>query len=229
METLKAVIEFFRELPPLIFITVAVLLLMILALLVFGRATPASASSGPRLEWRDNSKKPAPPGELFTSAEREIAISGVTCFRTLDMHRDLILQALNAKKSVCFLLPHPDGQALKLLQTIETFEQLPALLRQSLDLIKSLGLPKFPNFSVRYFHDEFPPFTGFMLDGDIQNATNPDRRATSMLRIQLRGMRSLQHSGLIIVCPWPDIAFDYYAADMRKQWSIARPDPALTQ
>ncbi len=175
------------------------------------------------IENRNDRGLALPPEQFYDMAKHEIVITGVSTYRTFDQDIDLLHRILKAGKRLCILILHPDAEDVKLLSRPE-FEDRDIRFEvvYVVSIAKRLS-QQYPDFHIR-FMEKLPPFTGVMIDGDIEPAGEPlDQEG--QIRVQPRAAYKSQHQGMIVqlkklvgVYTGP---FDYFAQDMREQWRHA--------
>jgi hypothetical protein len=185
------------------------------------------------VEYRNLPELRLPPREFFTSAKKEIVISGFSLHNTFLEYIQVIVDLLNERKKVYVMILHPESPILSKLQEVEQ-RGIKGDIQATLDTIKVKNLSQHPDFKIRFFQD-LPLFTGVMVDGDI---TAPEGAKKEDQQGQIRVRPNLRHTpnsrGLVIQFKKPGKAsgsqsgpFDDFANDFRHQWAEAQEDPSL--
>ena len=104
-------------------------------------------------------------------------------------------------------------------------------INRSIQKIIELKLTKSQNFKIRYL-PFMPPYTGIMIDGDVEASVRAPHDGLGFMRIQPSARHVSQHNAPIAQFhklpngSAPSI-FDMYAADIRKMWTDnARDTPS---
>jgi len=182
------------------------------------------------VENRDDETAALPPDKFFSLAQSQVAISGISLLRTFDQKRELIKTCLDNSKAVYVILIHPDSIAVRELRE-RNKEDVRSEIMQSIDNMKQTGLIAYPGFHVR-FTDDIPPFTGVLIDGDIEPIGQNPNDKNGQIRIQTGTKFQTQHKGLVLQLKNSSelkkgACFEYFASDMRQQWRSAKSDPRL--
>jgi len=171
-----------------------------------------------------------PPDAFFGAARKEILISAATAHATLNGFAELLKSKAEAGTSVNFLLLHPVRGKPELGRWSRRegnhFIDMVAESRRVINLVADEGYHK--RFHFR-FVDTLAPFTAIMIDGDVARIRNP-KDSEAQLRIHPSSKYSFGSKGGLVIQlakgPTPS-AFDYYAADLRKQWAEGKRDQGL--
>jgi hypothetical protein len=183
------------------------------------------------VEDRQNDQNPLPPPEFYALAKKEIAISGVSAFRTFDQHFQILQRALDSGKRLYVLIVAPDSPALPGLIHAHLEIDIPRQIGEVINRIIRTKLVNYPNFQIRFLQD-VPPFTGNMIDGDLSPSSTIPDDAEGHIRVQPTTKYQTRHSGMIFQfarIPGGG-GFDLFAADFRDQWAndgSNRPDLVL--
>ena len=185
------------------------------------------------IEYRDLHDLSLPPLEFFTAAEREICISGLSLHNTFLQNIGEIQAILKDGKRIYVMILHPESPALPKLQEIEE-RGIKGDIQATIDTIQLSKLCSDPLFKIRFFQD-IPRFLGIMIDGDVtapENAKKEDGKG--QIRVKPYLQNTPNNRGLIIqlkkikTTPMnPNVPFDDFAKDLRKQWLDAKEDPSL--
>jgi hypothetical protein len=172
---------------------------------------------------RDNETTAVPPLGFIKSAGHEVVITGVTAMRTLDQHRQTLVQLLNGGRHVYLAILHPRSPSL---DQITKNEAVPVRehINASLMTVKKLGLHEHLGFHLRFFM-EMPPFTGIMIDGDVAHTGESPSDSAGQLRVQPRTLHASQQHGIILHFRKQSQGrkkggFDFFAGDLRRQWRL---------
>lgn len=175
------------------------------------------------LENREDPTTSAPPERVFDLPEKEIVITGLSCYRTFDVHLDKVKQLLSRNINVYIMIVDPDSEDMPNI-TKRQGVNIRNDIMQTINKIKAHSLAQSPLFHIRYFQ-RMPPFTGILIDGDI---LAHDRVADDMrgsLRIQPATEFTPHQKGLIfsfVKTAGKKLGgFDLYAKDLRSQWHYA--------
>ncbi|MDH6136708.1 hypothetical protein P3T37_006139 [Kitasatospora sp. MAA4] len=173
------------------------------------------------IELRTEAGAPTlPPTQFYNRAQREIAISCVSCHSTLVQHVDVIEDVLAAGREFYVLLLSPDSEELPRINQREA-HSVRGDIQTVIDTVKIHGLHKRPGFSMR-FAPRLPPFTAVMIDGDLSPTGDRPADAGAEIRVQPGVVHGTQHQGPVLqLVKSKKGAFDYFAADFRKQWESA--------
>ena len=171
-----------------------------------------------------------PPKGFLEAAKREVLISAATAHATLHEYADLLKSKADAGISVCFLLLHPvkGKPELKRWSRLDDshFKNMISESESVAKLVSRKGYHK--RFHFR-FVDGLAPFTAIMIDGDVGHRDHP-ADSEAQLRIHPRLSYGHGSKGSLVIQfakGRRPSAFDYYAADLRKQWAIGKEYPAL--
>jgi len=103
------------------------------------------------------------------------------------------------------------------------------MVEESPNVIRLVAAKGYHNQFHFRFVDRLAPFTGIMIDGDVGHIDHP-ADSEGKLRIHPCSKYSFGSKGGLVIqlakSPTPG-AFDYYAADLRKQWAEGKEDPDL--
>ena len=134
------------------------------------------------VENRNDPGQSLPPEDFFNKAKREVAVSGVSCFRTFDQHKALIEEMLKDKRELYFLIVDPDSQDMPSINKRHS-KPIDAEIRQVLQTIRHNKFHTWSNFHIR-MSTGLPPFTAVMIDGDISELALPADDRPGKLRVQ---------------------------------------------
>ncbi len=186
------------------------------------------------IENRDDSQRELPPGKFYALVKREIAITGVSLYQTFHKHVDLIHNALGSGKKICAMILHPDSADVSWLSKREK-RGIRHDIMATIETIKAEGVYQHPSFQIRFLQ-KLPPFIGVMIDGDIEcHSGKEPADDDGQIRVQPNTVHVTGHRGLIVQLrkskKTPDNPagpFDYFAQDLRQQWSLdGKEDPNL--
>jgi hypothetical protein len=184
------------------------------------------------IEDRNQTNLPLPPNEFYPLAQNEIVITGVTCFRTIDQHHEVLHKALSNGKRVYILMFHPENPRLDEINEINQ-KDVKEELKSSINLIKSKGLYASERLHIRFVKNS-PPYSCIMIDGDVASATDPPNDKDGQIRVQPYTMFFTTENGVILQfknrvkkADEEKTVFDYFAQDLRKQWHKATEDTEL--
>ena len=98
-------------------------------------------------------------------------------------------------------------------------------IEKTLVIAKSLGFFEEKGFEIR-FVNYLPPYTGIMIDGDVENTGVRPRDDKGELRVQPGSVYDSQHEGVIIQLyntkRSPESVFKFFSNDLRKIWRNAK-------
>lgn len=186
------------------------------------------------IENRDDKAYLLPPPRLFNEAVDNVIIIAYSGKTTFDLQ---LLQIKNLLKR---------GVYLKLVLLYPGEEVMNALVRRgnnnikdeilkTIEIIRHEGIyePQKNSFKIKFAH-EIPPYTGIMVDGDVEHPGMEPRDKYGFIRIQPATQFHSQHGGLVIHLKKrlgkkedPKGVFDYYADDIRKIWKDSKYEPDL--
>jgi hypothetical protein len=172
-----------------------------------------------------------PPDRFFKAAQKEILISAATAHATLNEWAKLLKSiAGEAGIGVCFLLLHPVRGKPELRRWSQRddnhFKNMVSESQSVIRLVRDGGYHE--RFHFR-FVDRLAPFTAIMIDGDAGHIDHP-ADSEGQLRIHPCSKYSFGSKGGLVIHlakGGRPSAFDYYAADLRKQWAEGKEDPGL--
>ena len=171
------------------------------------------------VEVRSDPKASIPPERIFRRATREMFLSGISCYRTFDQHKEEIADILNGGKKVSVLIMDPDSPDVAALSR-RLNKAIDVDIRQVIQVVKNMNSP---NLRLRLMSRP-PPFSAVMVDGDIGGTWN-GVGAGAAVRVQPLVVDNLQHRGFIFEfsqrADAPQSGFDFFSADLRKQWRDA--------
>lgn len=134
------------------------------------------------IENRNDEQNALPPKEFLESADREIALSGLSAARTFDQNIDDIKSALRKGKQIYILIMHPDCDAIRRKDFLERRSVKTDIL-QTISIIKQEQFIKKLNFHIRFMKN-LPQFTSVMIDGDINPMGDTIQDQKGQIRIQ---------------------------------------------
>ncbi len=182
------------------------------------------------VEDRQNDRNVLPPTEFYVLAKREIAISGVSAFRTFDQHFHILQRALDDGKRVYVLIIAPDAPVVPLLAELHKLD-IQSQIEDVINRIIRANLAIHPNFRIRFLK-EVPTFTANMIDGDLKPDSSVPDDTEGQIRVQPATKHQTQHRGMVY--QFAKVSggggFDLFAADFRDQWAkdgTDRPDLGL--
>lgn len=176
-----------------------------------------------------------PPEKFYRKATREIAMTGVSLYRTFEAQLmvDIFREALGKGEKLYFMLLHPTAPDVKRWSKFVNAD-VPHDIDAVIRIIKKNKFHKNPNFQIK-FMQRMPPFQAVMLDGDVAapEASTP-QDVDGQIRAQPLSQYVTSHHGIILQfrktisdIDSPAGGFDYFAQDLRKQWRFhgkAYPD-----
>lgn len=174
------------------------------------------------VEDRSDPGQAVPPEVIFRKARHEIFISGVSCYRTFDQHRDVVDEVVESGKTLCVLLMDPDSPDVAEM-SIRLKKPIAKEIRQVMTIIHNN--PRLRDGRVRIrLMSRLPTFTAVMIDGAVSGGGHPEE-STREIRIQHLVTHNVQHKGVILVFG-PSATgnvdgFDLYSSDLREQWNDA--------
>ncbi len=181
------------------------------------------------IENRDDKQHALPPAEFLRVAKREIALSGISAYRTFDQNIEVIRQALEKGTKLFVLIMHPDSPNISIISEREKRDIRGDIL-QTIATIKIEGLAEHPGFQIRFL-EKLPHFTAVMIDGDISPTGTVPQDRDGQIRVQPTTTHKSHHGGVILQFKkksgGPAGAFDYFADEFRHQWNddgIAAPE-----
>ena len=167
-----------------------------------------------------------PPGTFYEAANFEIVILGISNYGTLSQHRQLLIDALKANKSVHVVFLHPDSPDAKKMSAAEgrtmpqeigvAIDSMYGSVRVARQLAPNRpSLFSFPKFKVYYLATR-PPYTGIMIDGDAFSTTPNDDAGE--IRIQPSASFQSQHKGIVLQFQKKSVncGFTYFSNDLRQ-------------
>jgi hypothetical protein len=174
------------------------------------------------VEDRSDPGRSIPPEVVFRRAKQEVFISGVSCYRTFDQHRAVIDELADKGVALYVLLMDPDSAGVAELSAREK-KPIGTEIRQVIEIIRNNGKLNPGCLQLRLM-SRMPTFTAVMVDGDVA-MRDLEKTPSSTLRVQPLVGHSVQHQGIILEfgrhSTGPINGFDFYAEDLRKQWSDA--------
>ncbi len=183
------------------------------------------------VEDRKKDLNTLPPAEFYALARNEIAISGVSAFRTFDKHFDILQRALDDGKRLYLLILAPEAPVIPHLNRAHPHIDVTTQIGEVIGCIIRTKLMNHSNFKVRFLQ-EVPPFTANMIDGDLVPSSAIPDDAHGQIRVQPTTKHQTRHSGMVFQfarIPGGG-GFDRFAADFRDQWSndgVVRADLGL--
>ncbi|MFH1524400.1 MAG: hypothetical protein ABIF04_05495 [Chloroflexota bacterium] len=182
------------------------------------------------IENRDDKKHALPPAQFFDMAEREIAFSGISAYRTFDQNISEIKQALGNGRRIFVLILHPDSSAIQGISEKEK-RDIRGDIMQTLATINREGFAKRSGFQVKFL-EKLPQFTAVMADGDIAPIGEIPQDHNGQIRVQPTTTHNTHHGGIILQfkkkSEKPAGAFDHFADEFRHQWNVdSFADPKL--
>ncbi len=165
-----------------------------------------------------------PPDDFYMLAKTEVAISGVSTYRTFDQGRAVIEDLLKRGVHVKVLILSPQSQEVDKLYKLEQ-HGIRADINNVIEKVKSLSVT-YPNIQLR-FMETLPPFTSVMIDGDLDPSGGKPSDTNGHIRVQPRTAYHTQHEGIILQFGNTERrhsdGFDYFAEDLREQWKSGTP------
>lgn len=175
---------------------------------------------------RANKETDLPPEEIFTHADREILVFGISAYRTFDQHMELIKAALKAEQSVLVLLLDPNAAAVDELSRRDG-KRVGEDIRSTIYRIKREGLITRPNFHVK-FYDFVPHYTCIATDASV-DGVKPMRAGAARVRVQpMSFYKNANHDGIIFQLDDTQAesdGFHFFAHDLRRVWQKALVHP----
>ena len=178
------------------------------------------------VENRDDHRHPLPPVSFYERAKSEVAISGVSAYRTFDQHVFVLKSLMDAGISIQILILDPTV-AIGDLTRLEAREKsdIRGDIQHVIATIRHERLWEHPTFKIKFL-PRLPPFTAVMIDGDIRHDASrtkaSPRDTTGEIRVQPISWGSTHHTGIVMQFrkkeQQPLGVFDYFSADLRKQW-----------
>jgi|GEM_PF-3214223 len=196
------------------------------------------------IEDRDYEEKPLPPAGYYRQAKHEIALTGITLITTFRLHRELLLERLEANIEIYALLIDPNSKDIHRINENEERRDMTDIrneIRDALAIMKSAGFLEYYKkhmFHVKFFQER-PPFIGVMIDGDIARASPWTQGA--QIRVQPFRMYKSVHKGIVLQFKYEkkgyqstgkgrDLGgFASFAEDPRKQWSKAKENESYLE
>lgn len=180
------------------------------------------------MENRDDRQHLLPPEEFFAAATREIAITGISAYRTFDQDLDIIHEVLKKDRKIFVLILRPKCADVERFSRRER-RDISSDIQGVISVIKREGLHKHPRFRIKFL-ESLPSFTAVMIDGDIDTPTGElPSNDEGQIRVQPVLVHHTQHSGLVIQLKKKTRGtlgvFEYFAEDLRKQWRDGKEDP----
>ena len=186
------------------------------------------------IENRDDFQHELPPGKFYELAKREIAITGVSLYQTFHKHLGLIHNSLASGRRICAMILHPDSEDISWLSKREK-RGIGNDILATIETIKREGLLAATMFQLKFLA-KLPPFTGVMIDGDIDCPLGKEPSdEDGEIRVQPATMHVTGHRGLVVQLRKskknrdnPAGPFDCFAQDLRQQWLLGtKEDPNL--
>jgi hypothetical protein len=172
------------------------------------------------IENRTELKNILPPEKLYLSAKREIVISGISCYRTLDQHNEILENMLKKGVSVKLILLNPNSSDIDFISLREAKDVKSEIL-QTIKIIKedSLLIGR-TNFYVKFI-DKVPSFLGVMIDGNIEMEGEVPQDVHGLIRVQPYLKNFKNNGGWIFQFNKDSLnktAFDDFAMELRLRW-----------
>jgi len=182
------------------------------------------------IENRDDKQHALPPAQSFDIAEREIALSGISAYRTFDQNINEIKQALGNGRRIFVLILHPDSPEIQKISEREK-RDIRGDIMQTIATINREGFAKRSGFQIKFL-EKLPQFTAVMTDGDISPIGEVPQDHNGQIRIQPTTTHNTHHGGIILQfkkkSEKPAGAFDHFADEFRHQWNVEGfSDPKL--
>ena len=161
-----------------------------------------------------------PPEDFYRLAHKEVAISGVTLFRTFDQNLHLIQELVNSGKRWSAMILHPRAPIVPALADLHNLN-IKSQIEDVISRVESAGLNASPLFELRCLQ-YLPPFTAVMIDGDLNRSRDPPDDVEGQIRVQPATQHQTQHRGMVYQFRKVSTAggFNMFAADLRDQWAI---------
>ena len=160
-----------------------------------------------------------PPEKYYRAATSEIAISGLTLFRTFDQHLHIIEELLKNNVRFLAMIMSPEAgdiPRLSILHRLDISSQIGGVFSRA----SQASLFDHPNFQLRTVSNT-PPFTAVMSDGDLESISETPSDTNGKIRVQSGLKYGSQHSGLTLQFRKVPIGggFNLFAKDFRRQWN----------
>jgi hypothetical protein len=177
----------------------------------------------------DHTIRSLPPVAFYSGASHDVLITGVTGYRTFDQHIQTVRGLLDRGCHVYILILDPRSPVAISLSSGEK-KDIPAEISATLDIIRRQRLPSNPAFHIRFMQRR-PPYTSVMVDGDAAPTGAVPRDSAGRVRVQPAASFESQHQGIVLQFAKRSYApaggFDYFAPDLRREWSEATEDTSL--
>jgi len=175
---------------------------------------------------RANKETDLPPEEIFTHADREILVFGISAYRTFDQHMELLKSALSANRRVLVLLLDPNVGAVDELSRRDG-KRVGEDIRSTIHRINQEHLIENSNFQVK-FYDFAPHYTCIATDASI-DGVKPLRKGGARVRVQpMSFYKNANHDGIIFQLDdtrAESDGFHFFVHDLRKIWDRASAHP----
>lgn len=171
------------------------------------------------IENRNEAEHNLPLGQIYEEAKQEIVITGITAHTTFIQHIEFLHGALKAGKRIYVLIIHPESPDIDDLSNRDSID-IRAHINMVIDIAERERLIEYEGFQLRFMKKP-PPFTAVMIDGDVAYTGKKPNDQRGQIRVQPGTAYNPQHKGVIL--QFKKITgslggFDYFAADIRKQW-----------
>lgn len=135
------------------------------------------------IELRSNTINTLPPDSIYKRAQKEIFISGTTLLRTINMHNQVLLNALQNGVKVKLLLLNPNSEDSAIIIRLKG-EGIRMPILTTIEAIRKQGFLQYDNFEVRFL-DHISTLYGVVTDGDIADTSANADDKNGMLRMNL--------------------------------------------
>lgn len=178
------------------------------------------------IEHRTNTAGALPPDTVYRLARNEVALMGISLYRTMDQHYALVEALLDRNVQVRLLVLDPRSPDIGKVRTDWGHKAVSREIRGVARKIKETRVVERGLFAIRYMSD-LPPFTCVMVDGDIEGRGPPAECAGAFLRLQpLTHSVSPHNAPVLQFHKMPGSGgkapFDIYSEDLRQIWRKAR-------
>jgi len=177
------------------------------------------------IEDRSDPGQGVPPEVIFRKARQEVFISGISCYRTFDTHREVVDEIVSSGKDLYVLIMDPDSADVADM-SVRLRKPIGNEIRQVITIIKNNSTLRPDKVHIRLM-SRMPTFTAVMVDGDIAAQRQTSTASHSEIRVQTLITHNVQHKGVILAFGPNSTGnvngFDFYASDIREQWADAAP------
>lgn len=169
------------------------------------------------------------PEKFFKKSKTEIFILAITAYTTLHEYADVFEKLVNEKGvRIKIIILYPDKKLIKQLEKHDPKKMVNEIYK-TIKVIRVSDLQE-PGFEIR-FMKSIPPYTGVLIDGDVEPISNEPKDSMAELRIQPSSIYENQHAGVIIhlhkTDPRTRGVFEYFAGDLRSAWERCEQHPEL--